>query len=231
MRKDIEIHINTGDITLPSQNRVTLRGFQWVERPADMLDENIYGEVTIPAYNSEDSVKKKGVYLEIPYTPIRKPFMLRFRRTFENGDYISIINPTNGNEWFPVSVAMYGDGRLRSVYASELMAVSETKFYLAFDKGRVYLYSGNETDLNIINANTQNRNMMLKCVPSNNYRYPLTGVGLIRWAHSNIDVSTLATILKQEFASDGTPVESAQYDFEARKLYLKLNTASVDGEV
>ena len=52
MRKDIEIHIGTGDITLPSKNNYTLRDFQWVSNKTG-LSRYIYGEVIVPSNLSE----------------------------------------------------------------------------------------------------------------------------------------------------------------------------------
>lgn len=227
MRKDIEIHINTGDITLPAKNRTVLRDFRWVERPTDMEQRYLYGEVTIPATQSEESIKTKGVYIVISYTPIYKEFKLRFKREYGSEHDTYMTNPVDGTEWFLVQAGVYGQ-KVANIYASELITISEDRFYCTFNCGLVTLYSGNESDFNIINANTQNKNMMLACVPSNNYRYPLLGVGLIRWANSKIDVAGLAEVLQSEFSNDGTPVISAEYDHEQRKLYLELDTSLVD---
>lgn len=227
MRKDIEIHINTGDITLPPSNKVTLREFVWVDTPADKEQRYIYGEVVLPSILSENSAISKGIYIAIPYTPIYKEIRLRFKRDFGNGFATYIKNPVDGSDWFDVQAALYG-GKLKNIFASELIMVSEDKFYLSFDNGIIRLYSGNNSDFNIIRANTQNKNLLLSCVPGNNYRYPLIGVGLIRWANSNIDASNLATILQTEFAAEGTPVKSAVYNHELRHLELVLDTSSVD---
>lgn len=229
MRKDIEIHINTGDITMPAKNRTILRTFQWVERPMDKEQRYLYGEVVIPATQSENTIVSKGVYVVIPYTPIYQEIRLRFKREYGNEFDSYIKNPVDGTDWFVVQTALYGK-ETQNVYASELIAISEDKFYLAFNGGYIQLYSGNESDVNIVKANTQNKNLLLACLPSNNYRYPLTGVGLIRWANSSIDVSNLAAILQKEFAEDGTPVKSASYNHELRHLNLILDTAAVDSD-
>lgn len=232
MRKDIEIHINTGDITLPVKNRTVLRQFNWVDRPTGMEQRYLYGEVIIPASQSEETIKNKGIYIVIPYTPIYKEFKLRFKREYGSEHDTYITNPVDGSEWFLVQAGLYGTA-LKNVFASELIVISEDQFYCSFENGIIRLYSGNESDLNIVKANTQNKNMLLACVPSNNYRYPLLGVGLIRWSNSKIDVAGLAEVLKKEFSDDGTPVINAVYDHELRRLYLDLDTTLVDknGEV
>lgn len=229
MRKDIEIHINTGDITLPANNRTVLRQFQWVERPQGKEQRYLYGEVIIPSTLSENSIVSKGVYVTIPYTPINKEIRLRIKREYGNEFDTYIKNPIDGTEWFTVQTSLYGKGQ-RNVFAPELIAISEDRFYLMFDGGIIRLFSGNKSDLNIIKANTQNKNLLLACIPGNNYRYPLLGVGLVRWTNSSIDVSTLAVVLQKEFANDGTPVRSAEYNHELRHLNLILDTTTVDAD-
>ena len=228
MRKDIEVHINTGDISLVSTNKVTLMDFAWVDKPDSMEERYIYGEVTIPAAFSASSITTNGVYIYIPYTPVYKEIRLRFKRNYGSvGLDTYITNPSDGSLWFGVQASIYGE-RTRNIFASELITISENNFYISFIGDTVKLFSGVESDVNIVRANLQNKNMLLSCVPGGNYRYPLTGVGLIRWANSNIDVSNLAEILKKEFADDGTPVKSAEYNHELRHLKLILDTTSVD---
>lgn len=227
MRQDIEIHINTGDITLSSKQRVILRDFKWIERTKGQEQRYLYGEITMPATIIEDTVVNQGIYIEIPYTPIYKEFKIRIKRQYTDEDYSYIRNPQDGSEWFIVQCAMYGN-ESRKIYASELLAISESTFYIAFDGAVAQLYSGLQSDMNIIKANWQNRNLLLKCVPGNCYRYPLVGVGLIRWTNSNISVSKLAQVIKEQFLEDGTPVIGARYDFNSKQLYLNIDTSNVD---
>lgn len=228
MRKDIEIHIQTGDITLTSSNKVTIRDFQWLDNtPTGMEQRYLYGEVTVPAYVLEDNIFNQGLYVEIPYTPIYKEIKLRIKRKYTDDNIQCLRNPKDGGEWFPVQCKLYGE-EAANIFASQLMAVSDDRFYISFTDGTILLYSGYEHDMTVVKANTQNKNLLLKCVPGNNYRYPLTGVGLIRWTNSNISVTELAQVLKEEFEADGTPVINAQYDFDSKQLYLMLDTSNVD---
>lgn len=228
MRKDIEIHINTGDITLSPHNKFILRPFNWVEHDSGLM-RYIYGEITLPATLPESSIKANGIYLTIPYTPIYQEFYVRIKREYEDGSYTFLYNPVDGSEWFLVKAAKYG-GKFVNVYASELITISESSFHIRLNKGVAEIYSSAESDVNIIKANRQNANMMLKCIPTNCYRYPLTGVGLIRWSQSNIDHTELAEVLKREFEEDGVKVNNASYDFDTSDLYLDLDTSNVDGD-
>lgn len=222
MRKDIEIHIGTGDITLPSKNSYTLRDFQWVSNPTG-LSRYIYGELIVPSNLSEQSVKKNGVYVSIPYTPKYKEFMVRVKRLYDNGSYEFIQNPSDGSEWFLVKVAQYG-GNTKNAIASQLLTISEYAFYFQFDGGVANLYSALESDLHIVKADRQNSNMLLACVPTNNYRYPLSGVGLVRWTNGNMDYTHLAERIESEFSDDGMSVNSASFDYDTKQLNIDAIT-------
>lgn len=222
MRKDIEIHIGIGDITLPSKNNYTLRDFQWVSNKTG-LSRYIYGEVIVPSNLSEQSIKKNGVYTSIPYTPKYKEFMIRVKRLYDNGSYEFIQNPSDGTEWFLVKVAQYG-GIVVNAIASQLLTISESDFYFQFDGGVAKLYSALESDLHIVKADRQNSNMLLACVPSNNYRYPLTGVGLVRWTNGNMDYTHLAERIESEFSDDGISVNSASFDYDTKQLSIDAIT-------
>lgn len=219
MRKDIEIHIGTGDITLPSKNNYQLRDFQWVQNPTG-LSRYIYGEIIVPSNLSANTLYSKGVYAAIPYTPIYKEFMVRIKRLYENGLYEYLQNPADGTEWFVVKCNLYGTNGYKNVYASQLKMVADNDYYFQFDKGILNVYSAMESDLNIVKANRQNSNMLLACVPTNNYRYPISGVGLIRWMNGNMDYTALADTIKSEFTDDGVVVNSASFDYDTHQLSL-----------
>lgn len=226
MRKDIEIHINTGDITLSPRNDSDLYPFAWVSNP-DGLSRYMYGEITIPANISEARIKSKGVHVNIPYTPVFKEFCIRIKREYGDGSYAYVYNPVDGSEWYVVQSAKYGS-EMANVYASELITISNQLYYIRFNSGKVELYAYSESDVRIIKANRQNANMLLKCLPTNCYRYPLIGVGLIRWTQGNANNTSLADVLQREFEADGVRVNNAVYDFETNDLYLDLDTTNLD---
>lgn len=224
MRKDIEIHIGTGDITLLSKNNYQLRDFKWVQNPSG-LSRYIYGEIIVPSNLSANTLYNKGVYAAIPYTPIYKEFMVRIKRIYENGLYEYLQNPADGTEWFVVKCNLYGINGYKNVYASQLKMVADNDYYFQFDKGILNVYSAMESDLNIVKANRQNSNMLLACVPTNNYRYPISGVGLIRWMNGNMDYTALADTIKSEFTDDDVVVNSASFDYDTHQLSLDATPA------
>lgn len=221
MRRDIELHIETGDVGIGSRNKPQFRGFRWVEEPS-LLSRYIYGEIDIPYNISNKSIYADGVYVIIPYTPIYKEFMVRIRRVREDGSYIYVTNDVDGSHWFVVRVSAYGSD-WKNMFVSELPAISEDGFYINIENGVAKLYSSNQSDFNVVKANRQNSNCLLACVPGGNYRYPLTGVGLIRWVNStNVSSTDLTKTLQNEFAADGCSVKRAIYDYDTHQLELSI---------
>ena len=222
MRKDIEIHINTGDVTISNQGNNTIRDFRWVENPVG-LNRYIYGEIDIPSHIPESSIKQNGFCTNIPYTPQQKEFMIRIRRVYNGGNYEYVLNDTDGSNWFIVKTGLYG-GEMENAWASKLVMVSQSDFYININKGVAELYSADQSAFNIIKADRQNANCMLACFPSNNYRYPATGVGLIRWINSgNINSTDLSSVIHREFSADGVLVRSAHYNYDTKQLELDMH--------
>lgn len=228
MRRDIEVKAQTCDMSLVNNRRFVIYPFEWVANPAG-LQRYIYGEITVPAYVPENTLRQNGMYVTVPYTPKYKEFMIRVKRMIGATSFTYLQNPVDGSDWFVAKVGMFG-AELQNAYASQLILVSEGSLHVRVDGGTVVLYDAEELDFNIVKANRQNGNMLLKCVPTNNYRYPVTGVGLIRWTNSNIEYTRLSEILQREFQDDGVTVMDASYDFDTRDLYLDLDTTFVDLE-
>lgn len=226
MRKDIEIHINTGDLSFTHGKLPVKYEFQWVDNPG-ALTRYIYGEITVPYSLTVNHIMEKGLNIDIPYTPAYKEFYIRIKRQIDSNNYSYVQNPVDGTEWFLAQAGLHGK-RCRNIFASELTLISLRGFFCKPTNGIMRVYATGRTDFNIVPALRQNTNMMLSCLPTNNYRYPLTGVGLIKWTKGNLDKSDLAEVLQQQFTADGTPVISAQYNYDTMSMDLKLDTANVD---
>lgn len=219
MRRDIEIHIITGDVAINPQNKIKLREFRWVDEPT-LLSRYIYGEIDVPYTLSERTILNKGICFVIPYTPRYKEFMLRVRRVNEDGSFVYVTNDVDGSQWFLVKSQVHG-ATLRNVFASELPSISENGFFVILKDGIAQLYASSQSDFNIIKAGQQNANCLLACFPGGNYRYPLTGVGLARWINSNNVTSTsLTKVLQDEFGADGVTIRNAAYNYETKQMEL-----------
>lgn len=225
MRRDIEIHIQTGDVAIDPQNKPKYREFRWVDQP-DMLSQYIYGEVDIPYTVSERAILSQGFAFNIPYTPKHKEFMIRIRRITDEGVFAYLTNDVDGTQWFLVRSAIYGQQE-RNVFASELMVISENGYFIMLNDGVAHLYAATQSDFNIVKAGRQNANCLLACFPGSNYRYPLTGVGLARWINSNnVASSDLTKVLQDEFSADGVTLRSAAFNYDTKQM--ELNAKDLD---
>ena len=184
MRKDIQINTTTGDIVFKNRNTLNKQLFKWLSE-SDLF---ITAQISLPSNFDVNQLYTIGVNIEIPYTPIYKPIKIRIIRDFGGGNVRVVINPTNNSEWFEVYTKLFG-AQDKVLYASQLIMVNQDNYLLQLNEGNAYLWSGIMSDMVNINANIQNRNLLLQCIPSNNYRYPTSGVGLIKYLHANLSHS------------------------------------------
>lgn len=228
MRKDIAINIHTKDLRLASSVTYVTYPFTWVINPFGKSD-CLYAEINLPVNFSQDLIKTKGIDVNIPYTPSYKDFYIRIKKQIGNGSYSYILNPADNSQWFVAQAGLYGQEKT-NIKASQLIEVSEGTYHIVVNNGVAEIYNSEHMDFAIVNANMQNKNMMLLCVPGNNYRYPLTGVGLVRYLNSNIATTNLSQVLQREFENDGVQVLEASYNQELNFLDLQLDTTKVDNE-
>ena len=241
MRKDIQINIDTKDIVFSPDGDRFFSGLEWLDGvPEGELQEYLYGEVTV-SQKPERILLSEGIYVKVPYTPKYLPVKLRIRQPDSAGGYVYASNPANGSVWFDIKARISG-AQPREVMASELILIHEDSYHLCFETyavkagsnttpvptGTLTVYSAFPSDFNIVRADTQNSNLLLACIPGNSYRYPLSGVGLIRWLNGNLSQSQVAQTIQDEFAEDGVVVRNASFDDGSQQLYLDANYDDLD---
>lgn len=228
MRRDIQINTSINDIVLKDQNKLSTYSFKWVSEG----DIYLLGEITIPHTFDVKKLQTEGVRIEIPYTPIYKPFKVRVIRTFDANTSMAVINPVNGSEWFVVRTKLWNQQN-EQLCASQLVMVNQDAYIVQLDNtdGIGYIWSAKSVDAVNISANIQNRNLLLQCIPSNCYRFPTSGVGLVRFLHSNLSQTTLANILQDEFKADKVTVKGAAFDSFTGDIELDLDFSEADASV
>ena len=207
MRTDIYVNTITGDIVLKNQNSLEEYLFEWIEE----TDLQLTAQIILPS-NFDIPIK------------------IRFSRDFGGGNIRIVINPTDNSEWFEVHTRLFGL-QDKILYASQLIMVSQDYYLIQINKGVAYLWSNAISDMVNINANIQNRNLLLQCVPSNNYRYPTSGVGLIKYLHANLSHSGLAEKLQTEFKDDKVEIINAAFNSYSGDLELDLDFSEADAGV
>lgn len=88
---------------------------------------------------------------------------------------------------------------------------------------RAYIYSSKKTDLNINYSDDQASQLLSICMPGKSYRYPTTGVGIIKYLNAVIDHTDLHTVLETQFSGDNKTILSADFDSETCNLDVLCN--------
>lgn len=226
MRRDIQVNTAINDIVLTDQNTVNTYPFEWTSED----DLFLLGTITLPSDFDISKLNTVGVKVMIPYTPIYKPMKFRIARNFGEGYQRPVINPVDNGEWFEARTKLY-NMQQKTLYASQLIMISVDYYIVQICDGVVYLWSNALSDMNNIGANIQNRNLLLQCIPSNNYRYPTSGVGLVRYLHSNLSHSGLADKLQKEFQADKVKVNNAAFNSFTGDLDLDLDFSEADAGI
>ena len=229
MRRDIEVNTSTNDMILTDTNKLKAYPFKWVYEG----DLEVSGEITIPNTLDVSVLHNEGVRVEIPYTPIYKPIRIRIVRQYDDKTFVPIINPVNGTEWFNIYTCLWNQQKSKQICASQLIMVNYDHYIIQLNntEGVGYIWSAVCSDAVNIVANIQNRNLLLKCIPTNNYRYPTTGVGLVRFLHANLKQTELAKILHDEFEADKVMVKSAAFDSFTGDIDLDLDFSRANGNL
>lgn len=221
MRQDIHIDTAAGDIVWKETNYTNVRRVELEE-----MDAYVLCTIFIPASFDIRRLQTVGAIAKIPYTPIEKPLKIRFARIYGNNNRF-IANPNTGDDIFDCVVSRHS-----GLNVSQLFEVNEDfMFNVVIDGGTAVLYSADDLDFEQIEANIQNRNLLLRCVPGNYYRYPASGVGMILYLNSNISTTDLARVLQAEFSEEKTVVRNAYYDDDTKKLVLDLDFSEANGSV
>lgn len=228
MRRDIQINTQISDIVLKNKKAMSTYPFEWVSES----DLYLIGQIMIPKTVDVRKLQTEGIKIEIPYTPVYKPFKIKILRCYDEDNQIAIVNPINGSEWFDVYTNLWSQQKKR-LYASQLVIVNTDAFIiqLDYDNGVSYIWSSSLLDATNIPANIQNRNLMLQCIPSNNYRYPISGVGLVRYLHANLSQTDLANVLQSEFKADKVTVKSASFNAYTGDIDMDLDFSEADAGI
>ena len=221
MRTDIKIDTKLNDIVLQNTYKSKQCEFQWIKED----DLAIYAQITLPKDIDSKKLQETGVLVTIPYTPVYKFMRIRFVKSNTH-----IYNPSTGKEWFDVYAKIYNCTE-KQLYASELVIIHRHTYCVSINNNQVYIWSSLSSDFTNSPANIQNRNLLLQCVPSNTYRYPTSGVGLIKYINANLGQSDLAERLQSEFAAEKVRVVNAAFNSTTGHLDLDLDFSEADESV
>lgn len=102
-----------------------------------------------------------------------------------------------------------------------IVKLVRAKTTVSLDKA--YIYSAKSTDLAIDFSDDQAAQLLSLCSPGKSYRYPTSGVGIIKYLNSVVDHSDLADVLETQFDADSKPLIGAEFDNQSGKLDVLYN--------
>lgn len=222
-RQDIYVDAIYGEVeTTDNLTSKTIYEYRFLDRMPGVDNDNFtYAEILVPSNFENRYSETNGIRVHIPYSPVFKKLMIRFRLDNGNGIDEFMINRTDNKIWFPVYALV--EEKETPVRLSELRKFNESDNYnLLLKNGKLELYSADETDFQIKASLQQNEIFLLKAMAGNIYQFPKTGVGLIEYLHGNFENSGLAQKLQSEFTADNMIINNAFMDSATGELLLDV---------
>ncbi|WP_291599016.1 hypothetical protein [Bacteroides sp.] len=222
-RQDIHVDAIYGEVeTTDNLTNKTIYEYRFLDRMPGMDNDNFtYAEILVPSNFENRYSEISGIRVQIPYCPVFKILMIRFKLENGNGVDEFMINRTDNKIWFPVYI-LHEDEEV-PIKLSEFRKYNENDYYnLLMKNGKLELYSADETDFQIKASLQQNEIFLLKAMAGNIYQYPKTGVGLIEFLHGNFENSGLAQKLQSEFEADNMIINNAFMDSATGELLLDV---------
>lgn len=164
-----------------------------------------------------------------PYIPDTRTFRVRLV-AITDGHY-SLFASIRGDYGIPVHSYAIGKNLAEPISASMLPFIDiDGHFLIRLVQNaesevldRAYIYSSKMTDLHIDYSDDQASQLLSICGPGNSYRYPSTGVGIVRYLNAVIDHTNLQTVLEAQFAADNKSILSADFDNASCTLDVLCN--------
>lgn len=172
-----------------------------------------------------------------PYIPDTRNFRVRLV-AIQDGRY-SLFANIRGDFGIPVNSFAISKNMAAPISASMLPYIDiDGQFVIKLVRNpnselldRAYIYSSKVTDVGIDFSDDQASQLLSICAPGKSYRYPTTGVGIIKYLNAVIDHTDLHDVLETQFSGDNKTILSADFDSETCNLDVLCNPEkAVDDE-
>lgn len=170
------------------------------------------------------------LHFKSKYIPDTRNFRIRLIALLRNGGY-SLFSEMRGDMGVQACSFAMSPNIASPIPASALPLVDIDGNYIAkfiqakasASLDKAYIYSGKSTDLVVDFSDDQAAQLLSLCSPGKSYRYPTSGVGIIRYLNSVVDHSDLADVLEAQFEADDKPLIGAEFDNQTGKLDVLYN--------
>lgn len=163
------------------------------------------------------------------YVPDTRNFRIRLV-ALKNGEY-SLFENIRGNMGVPVKSWAFGTNIPTYIKASMLSCINiDGDFIVKFIKSEkseeldmAYIYSSVQTDFHINFSDDQSSQLLTICAPGKSYRYPTTGVGIIKYLNCVVQNSDIFDVMSEQFLADSKPLKEVTFDNETCKVDVVFN--------
>lgn len=232
MTRDVIADIKENDIVLNGRqgNQTVFYNVIWGKILETDDESYLYANVIIPIkYLSTIAYDKETLlytcYVKIPYFPQSRNFRVRF--VTESGGNYQIIDSKNTAVPNNIQAYTYAFNKIlpKKVNAAQLPFINiNGEFLICIKKvqndnfNRAYIYSADETDLEVGFSDDQAAQLLAICGVGKYYRYPTTGVGITDYVNSVVSHTDLGSKLTDQFQRNQMPIQSADFDAESGNL-------------
>ena len=223
MRYDIGYNVASDELILKQSDSI----LQADNAIWSVIDNILVLQVYVAQDITDEALNNTGVLVDIPYYEAENlQFAVAFYRYDPEQEQYVICHPAGDNEFVPAFASVYGasENRIKS-WETRLLGVSGQCVVTA-KTDRAHIGSV-PMDLMLRNVDNQDAYLLLKSEPGAMLRYPLTGVGVIKWTNSPGNASELYAAIRREIQGDGLTIQNMFYSPE-RGLTLRVTS---DGNV
>jgi hypothetical protein len=223
MRRDIGYNVALDDLILRQDfSAPRADNAVWA-----IISSQLVLQVYVSENITDDMLNDTGVLVNIPYydddnTEFRVSF---YRYDSTQGRYV-ICYPAGGGASVPADASLYGASKTRvKTWETRIINVLGDCLLIA-KSGRAHIGAA-ITDLELRNVDNQDAYLLLKSEPGAMLRYPLSGVGIIKWTNSPGNANELYDAIRREMQNDGLTIQNMFYTPE-QGLTLRVTS---DGNI
>ena len=189
---------------------------------SDLICNIVIPESSLSATQHTDT--ETLVCFKSQYVPNTSNFRIRLVKLSE-GKY-SLYDSSFGNTGVLAHSYVQNRNVATPIAASVLPLIDIDGEYLAklvtnsksVSLNKAYVYSAKNTDIKVDFSDNQASQLLSVCIPGCYHRYPMLGVGIVKYLNCVIGHSDLIDVLQSQFESDDRQIQEAEFDNETGKL-------------
>lgn len=233
MVKDILLDIEASDVQLTDKQNDAFIYYETIWGKVFDADDDstLFLNIVVP-YSQQRilTFPDNGIFscnILAQYFPEDRNFKIRFVLGNEN-EYFHFDEQSSFHEYVIAKSYLEDFYTLQPISACQLMNINDDgKYTIVIRKDEpnsAEIYTFGNNDLLFGESDNQSAKLLSLCGPGNNYRYPISGVGITDYINTVIGDSNLGQRMIDEFSGNNTPVISANFDNETGNLIVSQSS-------